>query len=79
MIFQIFPLSMGPLHQYRFHGTTGVGHKFKEAISKIFQEEAKKFSEISSNFKNKYFEDVSIEAIYTNEPIFGKLITKTKL
>ena len=57
----------------------GVCHEFKEdTMSKIFQKEAKKFSEITFNF-NKCLKDVSIEAIYTNEPTIGNLITKTEL
>ena len=48
----------------------GFCHEFNADISKILQDKAKKFSEISSNF-NKCFKDVSEEAICTNEPTIG--------
>ena len=56
----------------------GECYEFKKDISKIFQDEFNKFSSISTQF-GKCFKDISINAIYSNEPTIGNLITKTKL
>ena len=56
----------------------GECYEFKKDISKIFQDEFNKFSSISAQF-GKCFKDISINAIYSNEPTIGNLITKTKL